>query len=245
MRKLATRVRLLPITIFAAVLMLSFKIGSIYEGFDGILDGPITIAGAEAQQADGTLPATPGAPPPAALGPEAPAAAPGDGEASAPESDSPDDVARRLVTEDPTLLTQAEIDLLQQLAERRDELERREQELEIQFGMLSAAEARIERRVAELQELQTVIEGLVQEHSRQEDVKLDSMVKIYENMKPKDAARIFEDLELEVLLLVAERMTERKLAPIMAEMNPQKAREMTVELTRQRQLPLPGGIVGG
>ena len=60
-------------------------------------------------------------------------------------------------------------------------------------------------------------------------------------MKPKDAARIFEDLELDTLLEVSERMKERKLAGIIAKMSPQKAREITVELRRLRNLPQVGG----
>ena len=68
-----------------------------------------------------------------------------------------------------------------------------------------------------------------------------SLVKIYENMKPKDAARIFEDLELDTLLEVSERMKERKLAGIIAKMSPQKAREITIELRRLRNLPQVGG----
>jgi len=59
-------------------------------------------------------------------------------------------------------------------------------------------------------------------------------------MKPRDAARIFEELDMDTLLLVAERMKERKLAPLMAQMNPEKAKEMTVELARLRQLPRNG-----
>ena len=64
-------------------------------------------------------------------------------------------------------------------------------------------------------------------------------------MKPKDAARIFQELEINTLMLVVEKMSERKLAPIMAKMNPKKATEITVELSRLRQLPSPGDEDGG
>jgi flagellar motility protein MotE (MotC chaperone) len=151
----------------------------------------------------------------------------------------------KLITEDPTLLTQAEIELLQQLAERRRVLEAREQELEIRTGLLSAAEKRIDKKVEELKVLRETIAGLIKTFDSQQDAKLLSLVKIYENMKPKDAARIFEDMELETLLDVAERMKERKLAPIMAKMNPERAREMTVELARLRELPLVNKQTGG
>ena len=92
-----------------------------------------------------------------------------------------------------------------------------------------------------LQNLRATIDSLIQKFDKQQDAKLLSLVKIYENMKPKDAANIFEDLEMQTLLEVAERMKERKLAPVMAKMNPAKAREMTVELRQLRKLPEIGG----
>ena len=106
---------------------------------------------------------------------------------------------------------------------------------------MQAAESRIDKKVTELQNLRATIDSLIQKFDKQQDAKLLSLVKIYENMKPKDAANIFEDLEMQTLLEVAERMKERKLAPVMAKMNPAKAREMTVELRQLRKLPEIGG----
>ena len=146
-----------------------------------------------------------------------------------------------MVTQDPTLLTPSEIELLQQLSQRRKVIEGREQELEMRTGLLTAAEARIEKKIKELENLRVTIASNIKTYDEQQDAKLLSLVKIYENMKPKDAARIFENLDLETLLEVAERMKERKLAPVMAKMNAEKAREMTVELRNLRQLPPTGG----
>jgi flagellar motility protein MotE (MotC chaperone) len=111
--------------------------------------------------------------------------------------------------------------------------------------LLKAAESRIDKKVSELKALQANIEQLVKAHEEAEIAKVAKLVKIYENMKPKDAASIFEEMDMETLLLVAERMNERKLAPVMAQMSPARAKEMTVELTRAGQLPLPGGSGGG
>ena len=229
MAKPFPRFRFLPMTIFAAALMLTVKMGSIWEGFDAVLTGTISVAAVQAQQA----PAQPQQGESAeAAQPEAPT------KEEKPAASSP-------ATDDPTLLTQAEIDLLQQLAERREFLDARERELEQRSGLLKAAESRIDKKVLELKSLQASIEQLVKTHEQAEDAKVSSLVKIYENMKPKEAARIFEALDMETLLLVAERMKERKLAPVMAQMNPERAKEMTVELTRSGQLPLPGSAGGG
>ena len=234
MAKSFPRVRFLPLSIFAAALMLTVKMGSIWEGFDAVLSGTISVAQVHAQQAPAT-----------ATAPQAPAQ-PGKGEsaeAAKPETPVAEKKSRASnpATDDPTLLTQAEIDLLQLLAERREILDARERELEQRSGLLEAAEARIDKKVSELRSLQENIEQLVKAHERAEDAKVASLVKIYENMKPKDAARIFEALDMDTLLLVAERMNERKLAPVMAQLNSERAKEITVELTRAGQLPLPGG----
>ncbi len=232
MTKWVTKFRFLTVTIFAAVLMLTVKLSSLWDDVDGFLDGTIAVAGAVAQQP------TAGRTEPPAAGPDQPQA----DEGAAPPAG---DAAEQPAAGDLTLLTQTEIDLLQLLADRREVLEEREQELDMRSGLLSAAESRIDKKVVELKLLQSTIQKLIKTHDEQQDAQMQSLVKIYENMKPKDAARIFEELDMDTLLLVVERMKERKLAPVMASMDPSKAKEITVELTRLRKLPPPGSSVGG
>jgi flagellar motility protein MotE (MotC chaperone) len=53
-------------------------------------------------------------------------------------------------------------------------------------------------------------------------------------MKPKDAAAIFNDLQMPVLLQVLDRMKDAKAAAVMAAMNPDRARDVTAELAQMR-----------
>lgn len=235
MMEFLSKIRFLPITIFAACMMLTVKIGNIWEGIDGLREGTISVAGAEAQQRTGDEGSrrTESAEPSAF----------GDEEDEDEEDDVPpvdDSLARSLTTDDPTLLTQQEIDLLQQLAERRETLDARSRELDMRSGMLDAAETRIEKKIVELKRFQSTIEQLIKTYDEQQKTKLNSLVKVYENMKPKDAANIFEQLDMDSLLVVVEKMKERKLAAILAKMNGEKASEVTVELMRLRELPRPG-----
>ena len=240
--------RFLPVTIFVASMLLTVKIGDIWNSVDGLKKDAIQVAGAAEAQTE-TPPAA-GQPPAADPAPaqpgEAPAAAeqaavPGAADPNAVAAPLPGDpAASKLITDDPTLLTPQEIDLLQNLADRRREIEAREQELQVRQGMLAAAEARIDRKIAELKNLQAEINGRIKVFDEQQETKMESLVKIYESMKPKEAARIFEDLEMDTLLEVAQRMKERKLAPVMAKMNPEKAREVTVQLRDLRSLPREG-----
>ena len=245
MTAFASRMRFLPATIFAAALMLTVKVGTIWEGVGGLLDGTLSVAGAQAQQPKSFGP--PADKPAAAQSGPAQAQQKDGGEAASTDNPTAPGAATaaRLARDDPTLLTQAEIDLLQQLAERREILDSREQEMDIQSGLLKAAETRIDKKVKELKTLQAAIAKLIKSYDDQQNEKLQSLVKIYENMKPKDAARIFGELDMDTLLMVAERMKERKLAPIMAKMDPTKATEITVELSRLRQMPAVGDEGGG
>ncbi len=139
---------------------------------------------------------------------------------------------------DPFSMTDEEIELLQSLSARREQLETRERDVEQRETLLLAAERRIDEKIAELGKLQNTIEGLIVKHDEQSEKQMLSLVKIYESMKPKDAARIFEELDMIVLLEVVERMKERKTAPILASMNPKRAKAITLELAQRRELPL-------
>ena len=136
-------------------------------------------------------------------------------------------------------LTASEILVLQQLAERRAQLEERERALELRAALLESAKAEVEARLLELQEIRAAIEDRVASHDEDEEAKLASLVKIYETMKPKAAALIFDRLDMAVLLQVVERMREPKASDVIARMDPIKAKQLTTELARRRA-PLHG-----
>ena len=140
---------------------------------------------------------------------------------------------------DPFSLTDTEIELLQALAKRRETIDLREREVESREALLAAAETRIEEKIASLETLQARIEALLVQYDEQEERQITSLVKIYEAMKPKEAARIFEKLDMPVLLDVVERMKERKASAVLAKMDPAKAKSVTLELAQRRDLPVP------
>jgi flagellar motility protein MotE (MotC chaperone) len=248
MFKFILRLRIMPVAIFVAVLIVSLKIGDVADLLTG--KSGLEVAKVQAQQppapkavqAQGKGAPTPLQPPPGAQAqdqgqsaptPAAPQRAAGDVVPAAP-ADSSDPA------NDPTLFTQNEIDLLQSLAERREAIEKQTQEMTVRQGLLQAAEQRIDKKIAELKTLQAAIDALITKHDEQEEARVQSLVKIYEGMKPKEAGRIFETLDIDTLLLVAERMKERKLSPIMAAIDPEKAKELTVKISTARKLPQTG-----
>ncbi|MEZ0222936.1 MAG: MotE family protein [Alphaproteobacteria bacterium] len=134
----------------------------------------------------------------------------------------------------------SEIEVLQSLSKRRDDLDRREKLLVQREALLDAAGQEVDHKIAELNKLKGEIENLLGQQQKMEDERITSLVKIYEGMKPKEAATIFNTLDMDVLLPVIGRMSERKVAPVLASMDPEKARLVTIRLAQQRELPLAG-----
>lgn len=130
-----------------------------------------------------------------------------------------------------------QMELFEDLAKRRKELDLREKELVTREALLQAAEKNLDQKYKELSDLRAEVQEILQQQNEAEQARIASLVKIYEGMKAKDAARIFDSLDMDVLLRVLGKMSERKSAPIIASMNPERARSVTIMLSEQKALP--------
>jgi len=128
--------------------------------------------------------------------------------------------------------------LLERLSDRRTDLNSYEQELAMRASLVEAAEKRLEERQQTLQQIEGQIASLVEQRKQMEEGQFAGIVAMYETMKPKDAANIFNALDIEVLLRVAKMMSPRKMAPILAEMSTARAQELTVRLASASTDPL-------
>jgi flagellar motility protein MotE (MotC chaperone) len=131
--------------------------------------------------------------------------------------------------------TQNELDLLQNLSKRRDELDRREKDLEIKAKVLEVTDKRIADKMNEMKTLQADLSKVLAQYNEKQDMQIKSLVKIYESMKPDEAAAIFNEMDMPILLEVIAKMSERKVAPVLANMSPKKARDVTQELAEKRK----------
>lgn len=201
------------------------------------------VAAADAPAAGGNTAGTPAAAPAGDASAPAAAPAPKDAETAGVEG-KPSDIAAKANNpappeEEAHAYSAAEVEVLQSLAKRRDELDRREKKIAEHEALLAAAGQEVDHKITELNKLKGEIEALLGKQQKMQEDRITSLVKIYEGMKPKEAATIFNTLDLDVLLTVVGRMNERKSAPILAAMDPDKARLVTIRLAEQRKLPAP------
>jgi flagellar motility protein MotE (MotC chaperone) len=134
----------------------------------------------------------------------------------------------------PPPVSESERVLLQELRQRRLDLDAQAAALKTRESVLVATEQKLSVRLTELQALQKKLEGLDAAQKQKEEAGWRGLVKLYEDMKPKDAATIFNDLSMPVLLQLMDRMKDAKAALVMAAMNTDKAREVTDQLARMR-----------
>lgn len=208
------RFRLLPVAISAMALLVLVKAERMLRTPPGEVPRAMT---AQAQQAAPATPATPATPTPTPA-PATPVAA-----ASQPAASA---------APDPRL--EAERALLESLRNRRQEIERRAAELAQRELLLAAAERRLEQRLEEMRAIQARLESESRARDQREEAGIRQLVRVYEAMRPRDAAAILDELEMPVLLQVMDRMRDAKAAPVLAAMRPDRARAVTAELSRLR-----------
>jgi flagellar motility protein MotE (MotC chaperone) len=132
--------------------------------------------------------------------------------------------------------TRTEIELAEELAAKRAGNDDRKRQIELRERLLEASEKRLDAKLAEMKALEAQQGTSAGKTKSAANDQFMSLVKVYETMKPKDSARIFEKLDMTVQLAVASRMKERSMAAIMAEMSPEAARNLTMEMAAQAQL---------
>lgn len=121
-----------------------------------------------------------------------------------------------------------EVQVLQNLRIRHDSVKVLEKDLELKKELLRSIQQDIDNKIIKLEKINTQIEekngsdGATQSYAK--------LVKIYEGMKPKDAAKIFNELQIPIMINVAHQMQDNKLAAIVSEMTPTKARDLTIAL---------------
>jgi flagellar motility protein MotE (MotC chaperone) len=142
--------------------------------------------------------------------------------------------------EPPRTVSASERAILERLQSRRQELEARAREIDIRESLLKAAEKRVESKVEELKAVEARAASESQQKSEAENARFKGLVTMYESMKPKDAAKVFDRLDMPVLIEIASQIAPRKMSDILGLMSPDAAQRLTVELAHRASGSMEG-----
>lgn len=149
-----------------------------------------------------------------------------------PEEPPKQQVGTVVVPDQSAQISASERAVLERLQERRLELDRRAREIDIRESLLKAAEGRIENRIQEVKATEARVTQANEAKIEADKDRFKGLVTMYEAMKPKDAAKIFDRLDMSVLYAVASQMKPQKLSEVLAVMQADNAQRLTVELAR-------------
>jgi flagellar motility protein MotE (MotC chaperone) len=179
-------------------------------------------------------------PPPPAAQPQSPPASGAAPAPTAPTQTAPAAGANQCPAPsfaDQAGLSQSEVRVLQTLGDRRKSLDQRASEIDKKADLLTAAEKRVDERIAELKKLEASLEGMLGKLDEEHEARINGLVNVYQRMRAKDAAAVFNGLDDDVLLEVAARMKQANLADIMGQMSPERARKLTRMLAESKRPP--------
>lgn len=202
------KIRLLPIFIFMAVLTLTIKVNTIFDIYSSRQQKQLSISTAYAAAEEKLNNDT------KALSDVLQKGSPKDAEPGNSNNG----------------FTQSEIMILQELAERREALDLRSQEIDKRAIQLKVTEEEINKKLHQLQEYEQKLQKLVNTYSEQERTNVNTMVKLYSNMKPKDAARIFNTLDMNIVVALLRGMKAAQASSVLAQMDANRAQAVTAEL---------------
>jgi len=151
--------------------------------------------------------------------------------APVPEVAKPDGVV--VYPEPSQPVSASERAILERLQSRRQELEARAREIDIRESLLKAAEKRIDSRVEELKAVESRITTATDQKTETDAARFKGIITMYEGMKPKDAAKVFDRLEMSVLFEIASQIAPRKMSDILGLMAPEAAERLTIEMARR------------
>ncbi len=209
LRSKKNKIRILPILIFMAVLTLSIKVNNVFDLYNHQIKQKVSISAAQALAEEKLNQET------VALSKVLQGGTP-DNKGETPPAD--------------TAFTQSEIMILQELAERREALDLRAQEIDKRAIQLKVTEEEINKKLRQLKDYEQKLQKLINTYSEQEQENLNAMVKMYTSMKPKDAARIFNNLDMNITVALLKGMKPSSSSAILSQMDSQKAQAVTAEL---------------
>jgi flagellar motility protein MotE (MotC chaperone) len=151
--------------------------------------------------------------------------------AAAPEVTKPDGVV--VYPEQGQTVSPSERAILERLQSRRQELEARAREIDIRESLLKSAEKRIESKVEEMKAVESRISTAAVQKTEADAARFKGIITMYEGMKPKDAAKVFDRLEMSVLFEIASQIAPRKMSDILGLMAPEAAERLTIEMAHR------------
>ena len=118
--------------------------------------------------------------------------------------------------------------LITQIGQRGEDLTNREMTVALREQDIAVARQEIEGALARLTEAEEKLAARMQQSSTAADTDVDQLVRVYEGMKPKEAAVLFEAMEPAFAAGFLTRMSADAASALFSNLSPEKAYALSV-----------------
>ena len=125
-------------------------------------------------------------------------------------------------------------DYLFKLAERKKQLDEREAELNKVAEQIEKQKSEIAAKLVQLEDVRQKISAQLQDRIKADEGKVEVLVQMYTNMKPVQAAKVFETLDEDLVIEILSRMKKKNAADILNLIKPEKAQVLAERYTGYR-----------
>lgn len=128
-----------------------------------------------------------------------------------------------------------EINHLQKLVQRKEQLDAREAELQRLEAEIQAQNAELDKKLKSLEDTRQGISTMLQERTVKDEAKVDTLVQMYSNMKPAQAAKILESMDEDLAVEIIGRMKKKNAAEVLNLMKSEKAQVFSEKFAGYRK----------
>lgn len=146
------------------------------------------------------------------------------------------------IDEDP-VVAHAESDLARDILARKSVISDEQQKLDQQKRILSTARSVLDERMKSLDDSVANLERKQAAHKEIVEAETNRLVKIYEDMPPKEAAAIFNIMDIHVLVSVASKMNTRRVSAVMGNMMPERVNMLSQFMAGLRNFHSGSGAI--
>lgn len=124
-------------------------------------------------------------------------------------------------------------ELTSSLEQKDAELKHKEQQLQEREQYLQQMQKDLEKKLQELIAIQKEIQVYRDERAAGRSASIKSLAQIYGSMKPKEAAKLFDNMDEKLVVSVISTMKSEEAALILAAMDSKKAAKISEALTKR------------
>ncbi|MDQ6994986.1 MAG: hypothetical protein Q9M18_05265 [Mariprofundaceae bacterium] len=118
------------------------------------------------------------------------------------------------------------------LQQARVQIAAKEKQLNEHLDALNKADARVKKRIKELEDLESNIQDLLEQEKAVKNKKIKRLTAVYEGMKADKAAAVISQMELSTVVKMFSKMDEKKVGKILSFLRPKQAMMISQALTQ-------------